>query len=235
MSIRATALAAGIVAALGPLAASGALAAPGSSASGSAPVTETNVDQTGSIRVHEQGTVNSSVVNFPLDAAGNLKVSGSAVVSGTVAATQSGPWSVALDAAPAASLSNIESATAGLRYDTDGNLQVSLAGGGSPADPSVADQSPFGFSSDVAVNAGESFTVQANPSPVRITSFFVQVKQGEATVFFQRNEGVAFAFRLAAGQSLMNSPAHAILADAMRVQCASGGNHCILFHSVTGY
>jgi len=45
---------------------------------------EQNLDANGLIRVHEQGTPTVSVGNFPLDANGNLKVAGSANVSGTV-------------------------------------------------------------------------------------------------------------------------------------------------------
>src|SRR5688500_4833396 len=98
MASRLIALVAGALAALNVSAAS---AAEPPRAAGSAPVHEVNVDANGLIRVHEQGTVMSQVNNFPLDPVGNLRVSGNVGVTGTVEATQSGPWSVGLD--PAAS------------------------------------------------------------------------------------------------------------------------------------
>jgi hypothetical protein len=202
---------------------------------GSAPVTETNVDASGRIRVHEQGTVLSQVTNLPLDAAGNLRTSGSAVVSGTVGATQSGPWSVGLDPAASSFLSNIDTATSGLRYDVDGNLKVSVAPTSSAADPSVADQSPFGFGAASAFPAGESFTIN-HGADTRVTSYFVQALEGEIKVFFLRAGSVTFGFRVAAGQSAIASAslAHAILADSWTFECGPSSN-CVVFYSAAGY
>jgi hypothetical protein len=232
MTRRAIALAAGTLLTLNAFAVA-ALAGP-PRAAGSAPVTETNVDANGRIRVHEEGTVSSQVVNFPLDPSGNLKVTGSAAVTGTVEATQSGPWSVGLDPAASSYLSNIDTATSGLHYDTDGNLKVSVAPSDSAADPSVADESPFGFSANGAFPAGESFTID-HPG-ARVTSYFVQALEGQMNVFFLRSGNVAFGFRVVAGQSPIATAhlAHAILADAWRFECGAGSN-CVVFYSSAGY
>jgi len=232
MASRAIALAAGTLLTLNAFAIAAVAGPP--NAAGSAPVTETNVDANGRIRVHEQGTVSSQVTNFPLDPNGNLKVSGSATVTGTVEARQSGPWSVGLDPAASTHLGNIDTATSGLRYDTDGNLMVSVAPTTSAADPSVAGQSPFGFGASSAFPAGESFTVD-HPG-ARVTSYFVQALEGQMNVLFLRSGSVAFGFRVVAGQSpIASAPlAHAIQADAWRFECGSGGN-CVVFYSAAGY
>lgn len=232
MASRLIALVAGALVALNVSAAS---AAEPPRAAGSAPVHEVNVDANGLIRVHEQGTVMSQVSNFPLDPGGNLRVSGNVGVTGTVEATQSGPWSVGLDAAASSFLGNIDSATSGLSYDTDGNLKVSVAGSGPAADPSPATLAPFGFQSAAAFPASESFTVNA-AGPVKVTSYFVQALEGVIEVFFMRSGNPAFAFRVAAGQSPIATAAlaHAIVADAWRFECGAGSN-CIVFYSAAAY
>ena len=233
MASRAIALAAGTFLTLNVFVVS-ALAEP-PRAAGSAPVHEVNVDANGLIRVHEQGTVMSQVTNFPLDPGGNLRVSGNVGVSGTVEATQSGPWSVGLDPAASSFLSNIDTATSGLRYDTDGNLKVSVAGSGSAADPSPADFSPFGFSSGAAFPANESFTVDAF-TDVKVTSYFVQALEGQINVFFLRSGNVVFGFRVSAGQSdtATAALAHAIVADAWEFECGPSSN-CRVFYSAAAY
>jgi hypothetical protein len=217
MTRRAIALAAGTFLTLSGFAAS-ALAEPPAK-----PVHEINVDANGLIRVHEQGTVSSQVVNFPLDAQGNLKT----------AATQSGPWSVGLDTAASSSLSNIDTATSGLHYDADGNLKVSVAPTGSAADPSVADRSPFGFQQAATIPAADSLTINAG-APVNVTSYFVHAVEGTIAAIFMESENHRFAFLVEAGQSVTGSVAHAIRADTWQLQCAPG-NNCIVFYSAAGY
>ena len=228
MASRLIALVAGTLVALNVSAVS---AAEPPRAPGSAPVHEVNVDANGLIRVHEQGTVMSQVTNFPLDPGGNLRVSGDVGVSGTVGATQSGPWSVGLDPAASSFLSNIDTATSGLNYDTDGYLKVSMAPTTSAADPSVADRSPFGFS------AGSSFTgtiiVQTGPPAARLTAYFFETDH-DLTVTFEADESVIFGFIVRAGHPVTASFHHAILADAMRMTCM-GGNTCAVTRSVAGY
>jgi hypothetical protein len=232
MASRLIALVAGALVALNMSAAS---AAEPPRAAGSAPVHKVNVDANGLIRVHEQGTVMSQVNNFPLDPGGNLRVSGNVGVTGTVEATQSGPWSVGLDPAASSSLSNIDTATSGLHYDTDGNLKVSMAGSGSPADPTPADFPPFGVHASGTITAGESITVNAF-ADVNVTSYFVEALEGQMNVWFLRAGSVVFGFRVVAGQSPIAtaSLAHAILADAWQFQCVSGSN-CLVFYAAAAY
>lgn len=232
MTRRAIALAAGTLLTLNAFAVAAVAGPP--RAAGSAPVTEQNVDANGLIRVHEQGTVMSQVTNFPLNPDGSLKTSGGATVTGTVEATQSGPWSVGLDPAASAYLSNIDTATSGLHYDGDGNLKVSLAPTDSAADPSVADQSPFGFAANAGFPAGESFTID-HPG-ARVTAYFVQALEGQMSIYFLRSGSVAFGFRVVAGQSPIATAhlAHAILADAWKFECGAGSN-CVVFYSSAGY
>ena len=228
MTRRAIALAAGTLVSLNAVAVlAGPPEAPG------APVHEVNVDANGLIRVHEQGTVMSQVTNFPLDPSGSLSVAGNVGVTGTVAATQSGPWSVALDPAAAGYLSNIDTATSGLRYDTDGNLKVSVAPSDSVADPSVADQSPFGFNSGAGLTAGTHVTISAG-GPARVTSYFVQAIEGKLIAIFLRSGFPTFAVRVATGESATAALAHPILADALELQCLPG-NDCIVFYSAAAY
>ena len=234
MANRAMTLAAGMLVAVNASAASAWAGPPSAGAAGSAPVREQNLDANGSIRVHEQGTVMSQVTNFPLNADGSLKTAGSCSVTGTVAATQSGPWSVGLDPAASSSLTNIEVATSGLQYDGDGNLLVSLGGSGSPADPSVADRTPFGLSFATGINAGESFTLNA-ASPARVASYYFRATEGTITVLFMQNDSPTFGFPLTTGQSSTAALAHAILADALRIECQAGGSNCVVFYSVAGY
>ena len=203
-------------------------------ATGAAPVREQNLDANGSIRVHEQGTVMSQVTNFPLNPDGSLKTSGSASVTGTVAATQSGPWSVGLDLAASSYLSNIDTATSGLRYDTDGNLKVSVAPTGSAADPSVADQTPFGINPAAGIPAGTHVTINAGGGPARVTSYFVQAIEGKVQAFFMDSDSPTFGVRLATGESATAALAHPILADAWRFECLPGDD-CIVFYSAAGY
>jgi hypothetical protein len=198
---------------------------------GSAPVTETNLDASGAIRVHEQGTAESRVVNLPLDAAGNLRTAGAATVQGTVAATQSGPWSVSLDPAPAADLGAIAGATSSLRYDADGNLRVTVGGGASAADPSEAGRSPFGFSHST-IPAETQVTLTAG-SVARVTAYSFH-SDHDVTAFFEEGDDLRFAIFVPAGQSMVGSFPHAIPADTLKLLCG-GGSACYVLYSVAAY
>lgn len=233
MARRAIVLAAGTLVTLNAFALSALAGPPSTRAAGSAPVHEVNVDANGLIRVHEQGTVMSQVTNFPLDPSGSLSVAGNVAVTGTVGATQSGPWSVGLDPAASSSLSNIDTATSGLQYDTDGNLKVSVAPTGSAADPSVADQTPFGFNPATAFPAGTHVTINAG-GPARVTSYFVQAIEGKVHAVFMHSDSPRFGVRVATGESAAAALAHPIQADAWRFECLPGDD-CIVFYSAAGY
>jgi len=189
----------------------------------------------------------------PLAANGGVKISGTATVDGTVAATQSGAWSVAqsgpwtmgqagswlveqagawivgLEGPASTALGHIDAATAGLRYDDDGNLKVNVAMGSS-ADPSVADRSPFGFS------AHSSFTGTVNisgPGPSKVTSYSFH-SDHDMIAIFGRGGSSAFGIRVPAGQSMVGSFHHAILADGLQLECLNGST-CTALVSAAGY
>ncbi|GAC1610718.1 MAG: hypothetical protein NVS3B26_19090 [Mycobacteriales bacterium] len=224
--------------------------------SGSAPVTETNVDQSGFIRTHEQGTALNHVTNFPLDGSGNLKVSGSTTVSGTVnavqsgnwtvlldpthnavAASQSGPWSVgldpnqngvSLDPTSEGHLAAIDTAVAKPQYDSSGNLKVNLASGGN-ADPTSATAQPFGLC-DSCVNAAGHFTV-TSATPVHVTAYSFHGDGCDFTVQFQG--GPIFEVQVKSGQPAVLSFDHALIANALNFTGLNSS--CHFGYSVVGY
>jgi len=193
-----------------------------------------------------------TVMNFPLDQAGSLRTSGQCTVSGTVGATQTGPWSmaqggawsvgqagawsvgqagswsVALGGAAATALGNIDAATAGLRYDGDGNLKVSV-GGGSPADPTPATRSPFGYS------AFSSFTgtVDVPGTLTNLTAYSFHSDHNMLAVL-SRPGTSPFGIYVAANQPAVGSFAHAIPTDGLSLQCLNGAT-CTVLISAAGY
>lgn len=192
----------------------------------------------------------------PLDPNGAVKVSGSATVSGTVAATQSGAWSVGqsgpwsmaqagawsvgqagawsvgLEGPASAALANIDAATAGLRYDTDGNLKVNVSGG-SAADPSVADSNPFGWSATSSIPGNDSAVIEAYRT-VYVTAYSFHADRDMIITFGRGDSTVAFGVRVPAGQSIVGSFAHAIPCDRLRLRCM-GGDTCTFLQSVAAY
>jgi hypothetical protein len=225
------AVAVGAIVSLNVIVASAVLGARPAAGSHDKEVREQNVDANGFIRVHEQGTSNSRVTNLPLDEAGRLKVSGSAAVTGTVAASQSGTWTVGLDPAASVDLGNIAGATSGMSYDAGGNLRVSVAGG-SAADPSVASRSPFGYSAHSTIPAGDSVTIDA-ADPTRVTAISFHTDH-DVIVTFSHAGSVMLGLRVPANQSVVQSFAHAVLADSMQVRCL-GGSACTVLKSVAAY
>jgi hypothetical protein len=181
----------------------------------------------------------------PVDTNGSVKISGTATVNGTVAATQSGawsvgqsgawtvgqsgPWTVGLEGPAAAALGHIDAATAGLRYDDDGNLKVSIPGG-SAADPSVADRSPFGFSAHSSFTG--SITI-AGPADGKVTAYSFH-SDHDMVVVFERGGSAAFALWVPANQSVVGSFHHALQADGLQLQCQGGGT-CTVLYSAAGY
>ena len=167
---------------------------------------------------------------------GAVKISGTATVNGDVAATQagpwsvgqSGPWSVGLEGPASTALLNIDAATAGLRYDTEGNLKVSVGPGGA-SDPSVASRSPFGFSAHSSFN--DSVTIPGSLANVTSYSFH---SDRDMIAIFMRDGSPAFGLRVAANQSVVGSFHHAIPADALQLQCVGGGA-CTALVSAAGY
>jgi len=172
------------------------------------------------------------VTNLPLDANGQLKVAGAAVVSGTVAATQSGPWAVALDPSASTSLGQIAAATSGLRYDADGNLQVAVSGGGSSADPSVADRAPFGFSFAASIPGGSTVDVDAGDA-ARVTAYSFRADH-DVLVLFSQDGSTRLAVWVKANEPAAMSFHHALRADRMSIRCL-GGDACVVMHSVAAY
>jgi hypothetical protein len=179
------------------------------------------------------------VLNFPLD--GNrLRVTGTADVSGTVAARQSGAWTVGqsggwtvgLDSAASGQLSNIGAATAGLSYDADGNLRVSVAGAGGTADPSVANRSPFGTSITSSIPGESSATINAGEM-ANVTAYSFHSDR-DLVVLFQRGDSPALALRVPGGQSMTGSFAHALAADRLVLRCMSSDT-CTFLSSVAAY
>lgn len=148
--------------------------------------------------------------------------------SGAWSVGQSGPWTVGLEGPASAALANIDAATSALRYDADGNLKVSITGG-SAADPSVADHSPFGFS------AHSSFTgtVDIPGAESRVTSYSFYSDHDMVAIFMHGGHNV-LALRVPANQSFVGSFYHAILADNLQLQCL-GGSTCTVMNSTAGY
>jgi len=118
-------------------------------ATGSAPVTETNIDSNGFIRVHEQGTANVS---------GTFGISSSA---NTVSLSADDRAKVDLENQH---LANIDAQTAKLNFDGDGNLKTSPQGTQTvhvdntsltTAPPAAAN---FEYSQQVDMDAGSSRT-----------------------------------------------------------------------------
>ena len=172
------------------------------------------------------------VLNFPLDGAGNLRVAGSSSVSGTVAATQSGSWTVLLDSTASGQLGAIGANTAGLSYDPDGNLRVSVAGAGGAADPTVATRSPFGTSITVGIPGDSSVNVTAGEM-ANVTAYSFHSDR-DLVVLFMRGDSPAFALRVPAGQSITGHLAHAIAADRLTLRCMSS-DMCTILSSVAAY
>jgi hypothetical protein len=172
------------------------------------------------------------VANFPLDAAGNLRVAGSSSVTGTVAATQSGSWTVLLDSTASSQLGAIGAHTAGLSYDPEGNLRVSVAGSGGAADPTPANRSPFGTSITSGI-PGDSTAISDAGELVHVTAYSFHSDR-DLVVLFEREGSVAYALRVPAGQSMTGSFAHAIVADRLMLRCMSS-DMCTILSSVAAY
>lgn len=191
-------------------------------------------------RAHEENAKPVTIVG-PLDAAGAVKVGGGVAATqsgawavgqaGTWSVGQSGAWFVGLDGAASATLGHIDAATSGLRYDGDGNLRVSVAGGGA-ADPSPADRSPFGFSAHSTIAAGDTVNIDAG-GLVKVAAYSFHTDH-DIIVVFLRGGSVAFGLRVPAGQSAVTSFAHAIVADRMQIQCP-GGDACTVLNAVAAY
>jgi hypothetical protein len=99
------------------------------------PITgEVTADVSGSVNVAGTVTVGNEATN-PVPVSGDVTadVTGSVDIDGTVATTQSGAWTVGLDAAAVGHLSDIDDATAPLTYDASGNLNVNVAAESLPA------------------------------------------------------------------------------------------------------
>jgi hypothetical protein len=195
------------------------------------PVREQNLDGSGSIKVHEQGTADVNVTNRPsvtLDTSGNtvkLDPSNSTV---TLDSTDSGK----LDTANT-HLGNIDTATGKLNFDGSGNLDVRVAAGGT-SDPTVATNSPCGFGT-LFVQSGQGQDLPCNAGNVTAFSFHTN-NDVEITLSNEVNGEPADTLRmiLTGGNSLVQSLAHAMAVNDLSFFCLSG-NDCTVTYSVIGY
>jgi hypothetical protein len=195
------------------------------------PVREQNLDGSGSIKVHEQGTAHVNVTNTPsvtLDTSGNtvkLDPSNSTV---TLDSTDSGKLDTAI-----ARLGNIDTAAGKLNFDGSGNLDVHVASGGT-SDPTVATTSPCGFGT-LLVQSHNSQDLPCNAGNVTAFSFHTN-NDVEITLSNEVNGEPTDLLRmiLTGGNSLVQSLAHAMAVNDLSFYCLSG-NDCTITYSVIGY
>lgn len=226
------------VAGAAALALAGAAGQAAERSAGSAPVTIVGPLENGAVKISGTASVNGTVAAtqsgaWSVGQAGPWSVaqSGSWLVgqSGPWSVAQAGAWSVGLEGPASTALLNIDAATAGLRYDADGNLKVNVSGGGSAADPSVADRMPFGFSAHSTFS--DSVTI---PGPLTNVTSYSFHSNRDMIAIFMRGSGAAFGLRVTGGQSLVGSFHHAIPADTLQLQCVGGGE-CTALISAAGY
>jgi hypothetical protein len=140
----------------------------------SAPVTETNVDANGFIRVHEQGTANVTGTFNLSQAANTVKIDSSA---NTVALS-----SVDRDKLDGANthLSHIENATGKFNFDPDGNLKTSSL----PPAPATKHYFPGSLTPQIVTNDGQDHTLMF-PSEVNASLIIAEGTDDELEMEFK--------------------------------------------------
>lgn len=183
------------------------------------PVAEQNTDTDGNIRVHEQGVVDSRVLNLPLDDLGRLQTAGQ----------------VTLDQQAQQTLADVLAELQELQYDADGKLLVSGPEAAAAPAP-VLEQLGTG-GSGIAVPATHEHVVgSAEDVPFLATNLMVSSTADTWVGLRSQGRDVAM-YAVEAGEMLHVELTHPLLMNVAFFQCrdASGAVPCTLRYSISGY
>ena len=204
------------------------------------PVTgEVSAEVTGSVDVSGAVTVDNTATDpVPVTGSVNATVSGDVGVSGTVSATQSGDWTVGLDATSQGHLADIDAATTPLTYDTAGNLNVHIAAGSVPS-PGVQTAMGFTVGHNLIPPGGTATGFLGIPGRTVTAFSFYASESIDVTFINERPDPgvsiVPFRFRLDAGQTFAQTFPFPFVATGYTVRNLSDSDNVELWESVSGF
>jgi hypothetical protein len=160
---------------------------------GTVAVTETNIDGNGLIRTHEQGVANTRVTNLPLDAAGDVRISGTVDLGKTA--------DVHVTNVPEVTIAN--TATVAIK---------------APVPVFEEPAETLMYAALDAVPSGTATASWGNEAPVVTSVSF----WASADAHFQLTGDAAFSIHVKAGTNVVHSFATPLAASHLRVECPGG-------------